>query len=190
MTELPAEPDELKNGTTLHHYDFGHVILREICSHNPMAFFQVLASPGKNEFLEHLWRIACERCDEQGPAPFSHKDVVIDAVRIEEYPVILVTMPRPTVPTEAFYIAVVLLTSMDRIVAGDIPEKPSFGYYTLELGIAPDEREYTMLCSWVDGKHVNFGIGPEAGPAAFLRAVAEKLQGTHETKVSGGDHGS
>jgi hypothetical protein len=85
-------------------------------------------------------------------------------------------MPRPKVMTEAFYIAVVLLTPMDQIVAGTIQEKPEVGYYTLELGIAPDESEYTLLCSWVDGRHVNFGEGPEAEPAMFLQAVSEKLQ--------------
>src|ERR1035437_2897119 len=142
MSGKQAEHVEMKNSITRHHYDFGHVILREICSHNPMAFFQVLASPGKDDFLEKLWRITCERCDEKGTASFSHTDVTVDSVRIDDYPVILVTMPRPKVVTEAFYIAVVLLTPMDQIVAGNIPEKPSFGYYTLELGIAPDDSEY------------------------------------------------
>lgn len=189
MTELPAKPCE-KNCTTLHHYDFSHIVVREICSHNPMAFFQVLASPGRDEFLENLWRITCERCDEKGPAPFSHKDIAIDTVKIGEYPVILVTMPRPRVACEPFYVAVVLLTPIDRLVKGNIPEKPSFGYYTLELGIAPDGRAFTMLCSWVDGTHKNFGAGPEAEPAAFLQAVAEQLQDTQEMNVSGGNHDS
>jgi hypothetical protein len=175
MIEEQADYGETKNGITRHHYDLGHVILREMCSHNPMAFFQVLASPGKDDFLEQLWRIACDRCDEQGPVTFSHTDVAIDPTRIDEYPVILVTMPRPKVMTEAFYIAVVLLTPMDQIMGGIIQGKPEIGYYTLELGIAPDESEYTMLCSWVDGKHVNFGEGPEADPAVFLQAVSEKL---------------
>jgi len=176
MIEKRADHGGTKNGITRHHYDFGHVILREMCSHNPMAFFQVLASPGKDEFLERLWRIACDRCDEKGPVSFAPADVAIDATRIDDYPVILVTMPRPKVMTEAFYIAVVLLTPMEQIVAGTIREKPEFGYYTLELGIAPDGSEYTLLCSWVDGRHVNFGSGPEADPAAFLEAVSEKLQ--------------
>ena len=163
MSGKQVEHGETKNSITRHHYDFGHVVLREMCSHNPMAFFQVLATPGtgKDDFLEQLWRITCERCDAKGPPSFSHKDVAADPARIDDYPVILVTMPRPEVMTEAFYIAVVLLTPIEQIVAGNIPEKPLFGYYTLELGIAPDESEYTMLCSWVDGSHINFGEGPD-----------------------------
>jgi hypothetical protein len=184
MCGKQVEQCEVKNRITRHHYDFGHVVLREICSLNPMAFFQVLATPGKDDFLENLWRITCNRCDEQGPTTFSLKDVAIDTVKIDDYPVILVTMPRPTVMTEAFYIAVVLLTPMDRIVGGNIPEKPSFGYYTLELGIAPNGSEYTMLCSWVDGKHINYGEGPEAEPAVFLQAVSEKLHSEHELNAT------
>jgi hypothetical protein len=187
MSGKQAEHVEMKNSITRHHYDFGHVVLREMCSHNPMAFFQVMATPGKDDFLANLWRITCERCDAQGPASFSYKDVAVDPARIDDYPVILVTMPRPKVMTEAFYIAVVLLTPIEQIVAGNIPEKPSFGYYTLELGIAPDESEYTMLCSWIDGKHINLGEGPEAELSAFLQAVSEKLHNEHEMNVPGHD---
>jgi hypothetical protein len=185
MSGKQAEHVEMNNSITRHHYDFGHVVLREMCSHNPMAFFQVMATPGigKDDFLEKLWRITRDRCDAKGPASFSHKDVAVDPARIDDYPVILVTMPRPKVMTEAFYIAVVLLTPIEQIVAGNVPEKPLFGYYTLELGIAPDESEYTMLCSWVEGRHINFGEGPEAEPAAFLQAVAEKLQNENEVNL-------
>jgi hypothetical protein len=185
MSGKQVEQSELKSGITRHNYFFGHVVLREICDHNPLAFFQVLASPGKDDFLENLWRITCNRCDEQGPAWFSHRDIAIGTVMIDDYPVILVTMPRPKVMTEVFFVAVVLLTPMEQIVSGNIQGKPSFGYYTLELGTAPDASEYTMLCSWVEGKHVNFGEGPEAEPSAFLRAVAEKLHGGDEVQETG-----
>jgi hypothetical protein len=163
---------------TRHHYDFGHVVLREACSFNPMAFFQVLASPGKEDFLEELWRATCERCDRKGPARFSSNDVAIDSVMLDNYPTILVTMPPPQVMTEAFYVAIVLLTPMDRIVAGDIPEHPSFGYYTLELGIAPNESRYTVLCAWEEGRHASFGNGPPPEPTPFLQAVSEKIRGS------------
>jgi hypothetical protein len=175
MSGNQAEHHETKSPVTRHHYDFGQVVLREACSFNPMAFFQVLASPGKEEFLESLWRVTCERCDGKGPARFSSTDVAVDSLMLEKYPTILVTMPPPRVMTEAFYIAVVLLVPMDRIVAGDIPEQPAFGYYTLELGIAPNDSRYTVLCAWVDGKHTSFGNGPDADPPAFLQAVSEKV---------------
>jgi len=154
----------------------GHVILREACSSNPMAFFQVLASPGKDDFLEKLWMATCERCDGQGPALFSYKDVVIASLMLDEYPTILVTMPPPRVMTEAFYIAIVLLTPMAQIVAGNVPQRPSFGYYTLELGIGPDGSNYTVLCAWDGGKHLSYGDGPDAEPSAFLQAVSEKIR--------------
>lgn len=175
MSEKHAEHSEKESHITRHHYDFGHVVLREMCSYNPMTFFQVLASPGKEEFLEKLWRVTCERCDEQGPALFSYKDVVVDALMLEEYPTILVTMPPPTVMTEAFYIAIVLMTPMDQIAAGNIPEQPVFRYYTLELGIGPEGSKYTVLCEWDGGKHQSYGDGPGAEPTAFLEAVSEKL---------------
>jgi hypothetical protein len=171
-----VESCEVKSSPSRHHYDFGHVVLREACSFNPMAFFQVLASPGREDFLENLWKIACKRCDGKGTAWFSPEEVAIESLMLGNYPTILVTMPLPRVMTEAFYVAIVLLTPMDQIVAGAIPEQPPFGYYTLELGIGPDDSRYTLLCAWEDGKHSSFGNGPDADPAAFLQAVAEKLQ--------------
>lgn len=175
MSGKPAEQCASKSPVTRHHYDFGHIVLREACSLNPMAFCQVLASPGKEDFLENLWRVACERCDGQGPARFSSKEVAINSLLLENYPTILVTMPLPQVMTEAYYIAIVLLTPMDQIVAGAIPEQPSFGYYTLELGIGPNGDRYTVLCAWDGGKHISFGDGPDADPTAFLQAVSEKI---------------
>lgn len=175
MNENHAEHNEMKPLISRHHYDFGHVVLREMCSHNPMAFIQVLASHDKEGLLENLWRITCERCDKTGPAWFSYKDVVIESLMLENYPTILVTMPPPRVMTEAFYIAIVLLTPMDQIAAGNIPEQPAIGYYTLELGISPTGSRYTVLCAWDDGKHVSYGDGPEAEPSSFLQAVSEKL---------------
>ena len=59
--------------------------------------------------------------------------------------------------------------------------------YTVELGIAPDDREYTMLCSWVDGRNINYGDGPKAEPAVFLQAVSAKLQNEHEMNLPGHD---
>ena len=175
MSKKPAEPKEVNSCIPQHHYDFGHTILREACSYNPMAFFQVLASPGKEEFLENLWRATCERCDENGPASFSYKDVAIDSLLLEEYPTILVTMPPPRVECEAFYIAVVLLIPMDQVVAGNIPEEPPFGFYTLELGTDPNDGEHTVLCAWDGETHLTLGKGPEADPSAFLQTVSEKL---------------
>src|SRR5512135_2058879 len=121
MSGKRAEQGESKSPVTRHHYDFGHVVLREACNVNPMAFFQVLASPGKEDFLENLWRVACERCDGHGPARFSCKEVAIDSLLLENYPTILVTMPLPQVMTEAYYIAIVLMTPMDQIAAGKVP---------------------------------------------------------------------
>jgi hypothetical protein len=178
MSGKHVEQCEVKSPLSRHHYDFVHVVLREACSFNPMAFFQVLASPGKEDFLENLWDVACKRCDGTGPAWFSCKEVAIDSLMLEDYPTILVTMPLPRVMTEAFFVAIVLLTPMDQIVAGTIPEQPSFGYYTLELGIGPNDNKYTLLCAWEDDKHLCFGNGPVADPTAFLQAVSEKLQNT------------
>jgi hypothetical protein len=175
MGETEAEQCGTKPPLSRHHYDFAHVVLREACSINPMAFFQVLASPGKEEFLENLWRASRERCNGTAPAWFSSREIAIDSLMLENYPTILVTMPSPRVMTEAFYVAIVLLTPMDQIMAGTIPEQPDFGYYTLELGIAPNEGRYTVLCAWKNGQHLSFGNGPDADPTSFLQAVSEKV---------------
>jgi len=175
MSGTEAEQCGTKPPLSRHHYDFAHVVLREACGFNPLAFFQVMASPGKEELLENLWLAACERCDGTGPAWFTSREVAVDSLMLENYPTILVTMPPPRVTTEAFYVAIVLLTPMDRIVAGALPEQPAFGYYTLELGIAPNDGRYTVLCAWENGKHLSFGNGPEADSSAFLQAVSEKV---------------
>ena len=51
-------------------------------------------------------------------------------------------------------------------------------YFTLEASQNPiDQREHTMLCEWhEDGKHMNYGEGPEAeDEEAFVKAVITHL---------------
>ncbi len=79
---------------------------------------------------------------------------------------LLVTLPEPIAPTEAYFAAVVLPTGAT-----------SCRYFTLEYSIGPfDGVPGTVLGEWAQQNHVNLGEGPEPEPDAFVTAVLRVLK--------------
>ncbi|WP_371479890.1 hypothetical protein [Kitasatospora sp. NBC_00315] len=79
----------------------------------------------------------------------------------EGHRLLLVTLPEPIAPTEAYFAAVVLPPGAD-----------SCRYLTLEYSVGPaDGAPGTVLGEWADQNHVNLGQGPEPTPEAFVTAV-------------------
>jgi hypothetical protein len=146
-----------------------HVALRKFCEQNPGAFFGVMGSPKRDEFLQELWGKVRAHCDPKGAPTFDIKDVTITTCRVRNFPTIIVTMPPPVEVAEAWFVGIVLKIDLD---AQSAPEKPEFVYLTLEKGANFDGIDRTILCAWdAEGAHVNYGNGPPPNERDFAGAI-------------------
>lgn len=155
-----------------HHYVLAHVALRTICLQNPYAFFGVMASPERDDFLQSVWQMVRRNCDPEGPPSFDIADVGITTCRIRDFPAIIVTMPPPADVPEAYFVGMVLKVDGKK---KDPPAHPEVAYLTLERGIQMDGAERTVLCGWSGDAHYNYGESPPATEADFIRAIEKKL---------------
>jgi hypothetical protein len=156
---------------TSRHYVFAHIALRQVCCVNPIAFFAVMASPQRVQFLDDVWKDVREICDKDGEPSFSSRDIVVELDQVNDFPAILIVMPAPKVDCEAHMVCIVL-----EIPVKELSQKrdqiPSIRYFTLEKGIRIETGgERTVLCAWDGEAHLNYGDGPEATQEAFLEAV-------------------
>jgi hypothetical protein len=174
MADFPVDSGE-RGRQTRHHYELAHVALKQICFNDPAGFFQLMASPERNGFLEALWRQIRENCDHGGPAYFEvPRDLVIETFCLETFPMILVHMPPPRFVTESYFIGMVLNVPVEEM---EVPrEHYEVGYYTLERGedVATGDHR-TVFCAWQGETHFNYGDGPLPEPGAFVAAVRERL---------------
>jgi hypothetical protein len=159
---------------THHHYQLAHVALRQICLHNPYGFFSVMASPDRKKFLDDIWSQICARCDPEGPASFTPDDLQIITSNINDYPTILIQMPEPLFSPEAYFVGIVLLVKMNDYAQH--PPDPVARYFTLERGQSVSGGVWHVLCEWQDGRHCNYGAGPEPRRELFVEAVKMLLE--------------
>ncbi|MFT5241728.1 MAG: hypothetical protein ACI9X0_002715 [Kiritimatiellia bacterium] len=156
-----------------HHYEFAHIALREVCQGDPLAFFNIIDSPLRNDFLGDIWRNVRENCDADGNASFDLSDIGITTCRIKSFPAIIVAMPPPAETAQAHFVAIVLKIDTD---PNTPPVQLDFGYLTLEKGTTFGGSERTVLCGWrSDGAHMNYGDGPAATQESFIAAVGEMI---------------
>jgi hypothetical protein len=156
-----------------HHYEFAHIALREVCNDDPLAFFDIIDSPLRNDFLGDIWRRVRESCDANGRVSFDFSDIGITTCRIKSFPAVIVAMPTPTETAQAHFVAIVLKIDTD---ADTPPVQPDVAYLTLEKGTTSDDSERTVLCGWrSDGAHMNYGDGPAATQESFIAAVGEMI---------------
>ena len=165
-----------------HHYQFAHQVLREICQSDPCRFFLTLAKPEmRARFLEEVWQEVCRTYAEGKQPTFSMADVKVEVKRVGEYPLLLITMPRPEFITQAHMVGIVFkirleelkTTLVNALMNGQSQARPEVRYFVLEAGSPPGR---TVLCEWdAAGKHVNHGNGPRPDPEKFLKAIRASL---------------
>lgn len=147
-----------------HHYLFAH---RELASaaHRFGADLVAAARDGRLT-LATVW----DRVGETVPEPerLPSTGLATSHHPLERHEVLLVTLPAPDAPTEAYFTAVTVST-----VDGQLR------YLTLESAYSPvDGARYTVLGEWTDnGSHINHGAGPEPRPELFLAAVRREVSG-------------
>jgi len=138
-----------------HHYLFAH---REL----PSAAFRfgadlVSAARDGRLTLDTVWVRVGEGLPE--PDRLTPEGLSVSCRRLQDRDVLLVTLPAPQAPTEAYFAAIVV---------------PALRYFTLEDAYRPvDGARYTVLGEWTDaGIHVNHGAGPPPEPEPFLAAIS------------------
>ncbi len=133
-----------------------------------------MASPkSRKEFLKIIWDEVRKNCDKDGKPTFAISDVGFTGTRVNECPAIIVRMPPPAKITEAYFVGIVLRID---VPAASASEAPRIEYVTLEKG-QRDGAECTYLCAWKhDGGRVNYGKGPPATEADFLKALETLLK--------------
>jgi hypothetical protein len=152
----------MSDGPRRHHYLFAH---REL----PSAAFRFgadLVAAGREGrlTLDNVWHRLGETLPEADRLPSD--GLRVDHRQVGAHDVLLVTLPVPQQPAEAHFTAIAVP-----------PAAAGIRYFTLEEARSPiDGRRYTVLAEWThDGKHINYGDGPDPRPAAFTEAIIPHL---------------
>jgi hypothetical protein len=152
-----------------HHYVFGHVVIRQMCSADSVQFFALMASDEQRKFLAWMWQQA-EAHSKEAPQNSSLDDVKVTTCRVKELPTVVITLPATAAMAEAHMVAAVLL---DTPTASN--PNPKIRYFTLEEGEASDGSPRTVFCEWTESAHANYGDGPNPNVAAFIQAIEQRL---------------
>lgn len=149
------------------HYFYAHRVLPTLFFQNPQQFLSILTNDGL-AFLRFFWDRTFENESADDIVPPDGMNYETRA--LEDGTIItIIELPEPDRVAEAYFVAPVFR---------EVAEQPLMRYFTLELGAsALDNRKRTVLCEWTsDGKHLNFGDGPEPKSKAFLDAILARLQ--------------
>jgi hypothetical protein len=152
------------------HYQLAHVAVRRVALKDPLVFMSLMSSERALATLANLLEQVAEHCADE-PA-FVAEDLTLYRVRVLGSPCLIVEMPPATVPPEAHFVAAWLAIN-------DGPEPAQLRYFTLE---AADESypARTVLGEWdAEGKHLNYGAGPEPSIEAFTQAITARVARYH-----------
>jgi hypothetical protein len=163
------------------HYKFAHHALRQAAMENPAKCLGLLQSPVAQRFLNELWeavRTGCMQSAEPGlPPEPGAEGLEADMTQVGPYSAVIVTLPKPMVPTEAFFVAMVLRSYIRAEDGLTVDRHPVLLYYTLEYGgIREDGSPRTILGEWQAGTHLAYGDGPVPDSSAFRDAVRGKVE--------------
>ena len=151
-------------------YALAHWILPEQVMQRTDAFFGIMGSNHKTDYCAALWSRAESRTGYKA-LDFEQQELQVRNGIVAGHPVALLVFPWPTRPGEAYCAAAIRVA--DPTNDGSTP---SVRYLVLEAGLTKDNRPCTYLCEWRDGKHLNYGFGPEATVEAFLSHLEDRLR--------------
>ncbi|MFD8783652.1 hypothetical protein [Kitasatospora sp. NPDC059599] len=164
--------DIAQNDPRPHHYRFAHLVLPGLARDRGPHL--VDGDPDRDVAAElaALW-------DDFGKQLPDAERLPSDGLRgsritLGAHRLLVVVLPRPAAPAEAYYTAVVQ------------PEGTGHcRYFTMEHAVNPFTGEpYTVLGEWADGSHLNLGSA-EPGLSAFLAAVVTVLDESEPGDATG-----
>ncbi|MFJ8435895.1 hypothetical protein ACIQ9P_31795 [Kitasatospora sp. NPDC094019] len=146
-----------------HHYRFAHKVLADLARDLGPRMLDSEPEQGFGPGLVALWNNFGEQLPPADRLP--SEGLNADLITLGRHRLLVVVLPRPAAPAEAYYAAVVQPGGADRC-----------RYLTLELALNPFTGEpYTVLGEWADGSHLNLGPGPASDLSGFLTAVVDLL---------------
>ena len=152
------------------HYQLAHVAIRSVAMQDPHGFMSLMASEKAFAVLASLLEQVAEHCAD--PPTFDADDLTLHRVRVLGSPCLIVEMPPATAPAEAHFVAAWLAVN-------DGPETAQLRYFTLEAA-GESYPARTVLGEWdAEGKHLNYGAGPEPSVEAFTQAVTARVARYH-----------
>lgn len=150
-----------------HHYMFAHIALRDFCASNTDQLLELVTSDEKDAFIDHLWNLVCDNCDNGETTDIVASDIKTSVTKIDDKLTFLVQMPEAKNVPEAIMVAIVFSPHEDPLESLD---DMAGRYFVLELA-----EEGTVLCEWSDDTHLNFGHGTKPDVQDFLAEVEKKL---------------
>ncbi|MBI5366331.1 MAG: hypothetical protein HZA54_04785 [Planctomycetes bacterium] len=144
-----------------HHYVFAHQALPQaVFGPDATRVRAALSGDAPEEIVRFVWNLVAKRLHPENRLPAD--DLAAEVVeRSGRDALVLVHLPTPVSPPEAWFCAVVY--------RGDAAH-----YVTLEQSVLTA----TMLCGWgKDGTHENYGSGCAPTPEAFVAAVKRRVGG-------------
>lgn len=155
--------DIVENDPRPHHYRFAHQVLADLARNLGPRMLDGIPAEGPGAGMASLWDDFGGRLPAGERLPSDGLDASL--ITLGGHRLLVVVLPRPAAPAEAYYTAVVQPHGADHC-----------RYFTLEHAFNPFTKEpYTVLGEWADGSHLNLGSGPAPGLSAFLTAVVTLL---------------
>jgi len=130
--------------------------LAGLCVAIPVLIVGLLQSPMAQRFLNDLWetvQLGCTQSAEPGAAPEPGPlGLEADMTQVGPYSAVIVTLPKPLVATEAYFVAMVLRSYVRAEDGLTIDRHPLLLYYTLEHGgLGAEGSPRTLLGEWQAG---------------------------------------
>jgi len=158
-----------------HHYVFAHRVLPAEAQAHPRVIVEAAARGTATQSLARIWdHVGAQlppdrRLPSTGLSGSFHE--------LSDARVALIRFPPAEHAAEAHLAAVVLPRSN--------PDGPA-RYIVLEHSWSPEDLPQTMICEWEGGSHLNGGPGPAPDEAAFLAAVAARIDQHQEPPAPDG----
>lgn len=155
------------------HYMFAHVALPQIVLGFDPGKVDLAELAADHHYFRQMWDDLAQFVEAE---PLSNEGLELAHRRADELEVLVVTLPRAEIPSEAIMVAIVRRPVRRWLVL----RGHELRYFTLELGVkyaglAPAGSR-TVLCEWNEDGHSNYGDGPPAGVDEFAAAVFDKCR--------------
>ena len=155
--------------TRSHHSEFVHTALREAFFADPQGVLIALTKRGEQPLIE-LWDKISMAMEPHGGERHRASDLGVDLINVShDVACVLVTLPKPTEPAEAYFVAL-------------IANAASFRYLTLEkptILASGADPEQGHLCEWTaEGMHLESMMPVLPLASEFIGAALLHLSGT------------
>lgn len=172
-----------------HHYAFAHKALLDVSVHlmgDIFSFFTDCPTAVLNSRLEALLEATDMLIEDGSVRHYTPSDFKITKHSFGNTPCIIVEMPPPEEPTEAYFVAIVSKVEEADLMHWEEPphaklgsgrqKEWTFNYYTLERYSGYVKGRKSMFGEWdSNGRHLNHGGGPDPTLEAFLPFLQDFL---------------